>query len=93
MAHFLLIVDLPDVEDVSTGQFQISTLSQIRLFETKSKAIQLQPGSSKQLSRNVWLLDAENNWPSLSALTGLADTCKFKCDVYLLEGQTTQLTK
>lgn len=92
MGSLLVVVDLPSTEPEPVGEYDVDIANRTKHFEGKVGATALQTAGSKQIARNVWLLDAENSWPVLQALSEAARTCRFKLHVSLIEGVVTAMT-
>ena len=60
-------------------------------FQNGTKSMKLQSASARQVSRNVWMLDAKNSLPLLLELSALANTCSLQYSAFLVEGEVTPL--
>ena len=91
MAKMLLVVDFPSVIFQGSGQVSPQLVDQTEQFEATASDIAGTTSGLTQLSRNVWLLDAQSSWHFLLPILELAKSCRFPYSLLMIDGDVSHM--
>ena len=90
MPQFLFVVEMPR-DDRAIPPSHESHIW--RSYESECENALTPAAKKSKISRNVWLLDAENSLPTLTELSNLAKKHELSYRSLLISGDVTNLTK
>ena len=90
MQQFLFVVEIPKDDHTSPPSHESYAW---RSYESECDNALTPAAKKNKISRNVWLLDAENALPTLLELSNLAKKHEVSYRSLLISGDVTNLTK